>query len=137
MKVTARAEYASLAILELALRENSGQTQAREIAESRNIPLKFLEQILIQLRNAGLVKSVRGAAGGYLLARPPVEISLKDVVEAVEGEVSMVDTKLEDRTLRAVWGEIQNSFIESLASTSIQDIVNRKFRENQIMDFQI
>ncbi len=65
MKITARAEYASVAVLELALHFNSGQIQAKEIADRQNIPLKFLEQILIQLRNAGLVKSVRGAAGGY------------------------------------------------------------------------
>lgn len=137
MKITARAEYASLAVLELALRYNGTQVQAREIAEKQQIPLKFLEQIMIQLRNAGLVRSVRGALGGYLLARPPDEISLRDVVEAVEGELSIVDGKLEDKTLKAVWAEIQEEFLNRLASISIQSLVNRKMQENRVIDFQI
>jgi Rrf2 family protein len=137
MKITARAEYASLAILELALRFNSGQVQAKEIADRQQIPLKFLEQILIQLRNAGLVRSIRGASGGYLLARPPDEISLKDVVEAVEGELNIIDSKLDDRTLRTVWSEIQNDFLSRLAGVSIQQLLNRKLKESQILDFQI
>ena len=137
MKITARAEYASLAVLELALHYQSGHVQAREIAEKRHIPLKFLEQILIQLRNAGLVKSVRGAAGGYLLARAPDKISLKEVVEAVEGELNIVDAKLEDRTLLAVWSEIQEAFLGRLDAITVQNLVNRKMRENRVMDFQI
>jgi Rrf2 family transcriptional regulator, cysteine metabolism repressor len=137
MKITARAEYASVAVLELALNFNSGQIQAKEIADRQNIPLKFLEQILIQLRNTGLVKSVRGAAGGYLLAQPPDRISLKDVVEAVEGELNIVDEKLTDSTLRAVWAEIQEDFLSRLDSVSIQSLVTRKLRENQVPDFQI
>jgi Rrf2 family transcriptional regulator, cysteine metabolism repressor len=137
MKITARAEYASVAVLELALHFNSGQIQAKEIADRQNIPLKFLEQILIQLRNAGLVKSVRGAAGGYLLAQPPDRISLKNVVEAVEGELNIVDEKLTDPTLRAVWAEIQEDFLSRLDSVSIQSLVTRKLRENQVPDFQI
>jgi Rrf2 family transcriptional regulator, cysteine metabolism repressor len=137
MKITARAEYASVAVLELALHFNSGQIQAKEIADRQNIPLKFLEQILIQLRNSGLVKSVRGAAGGYLLAQPPDRISLKNVVEAVEGELNIVDEKLTDSTLRAVWAEIQEDFLSRLDSVSIQSLVTRKLRENQVPDFQI
>jgi Rrf2 family transcriptional regulator, cysteine metabolism repressor len=137
MKITARAEYASLAILELALRFNSGQVQAKEIADRQQIPLKFLEQILIQLRNAGLVRSVRGASGGYLLARSPEEISLKDVVEAVEGELNIIDSKLDDRTLRNVWTEIQEDFLTRLDAVSIQQLINRKLKERRVLDFQI
>lgn len=137
MKITARAEYASLAVLDLALHYNSGQVQAKEIADRQQIPLKFLEQILIQLRNAGLVRSIRGASGGYLLARPPDEISLKDVVEAVEGELNIIDSKLEDRTLKAVWAEIQQDFLSRLGTVTIRQLVNRKLQEKQVLDFQI
>ena len=84
MKITARTEYATLAVLELALREGASHIQAKEIAERQSIPLKFLEQILSQLRTAGVVRSVRGASGGYSLARAASKISLKDVVAAVE-----------------------------------------------------
>jgi Rrf2 family protein len=85
MKITARVEYAVLALFELALNSRERQVQAREISERQKIPLRFLEQIMIQLKKAQLVKSVRGAAGGYLLGRSPADITLRDVVEAVEG----------------------------------------------------
>jgi Rrf2 family cysteine metabolism transcriptional repressor len=137
MKITARAEYASLAVLDLALHYNSGQVQAKEIADRQQIPLKFLEQILIQLRNAGLVRSIRGASGGYLLARSPDEISLKDVVEAVEGELNIIDSKLDDRTLKAVWTEIQEDFLSRLGTVTIRQLVNRKLQEKRVLDFQI
>jgi Rrf2 family cysteine metabolism transcriptional repressor len=137
MKITARAEYASLAILELALSYNSGHIQAKEIAERKQIPPKFLEQILIQLRNAGLIQSLRGASGGYLLARPPEQITLREVVEAVEGELSIVDAKLEDKTLVKVWVEIQENFLKSLETITIQKLVTRKLKERGVLDFQI
>jgi len=137
MKITARAEYASLAILELALSYNSGHIQAKEIAERKQIPPKFLEQILIQLRNAGLIQSLRGASGGYLLARPPEQITLREVVEAVEGELNIVDAKLEDKTLVKVWAEIQENFLKSLEIITIQKLVTRKLKERGVLDFQI
>jgi Rrf2 family protein len=137
MKITARAEYASLAILELALNYNSGHIQAKEIAERRQIPPKFLEQILIQLRNSGLIQSLRGASGGYFLARPPEQITLREVVEAVEGELSIVDAKIDDKTLVRVWGEIQENFLKSLEKITVQKLVNRKLKERGILDFQI
>ena len=137
MKITARAEYASLAILELALNYNSGHIQAKEIAERKQIPPKFLEQILIQLRNAGLIQSLRGASGGYLLARPPDQITLREVVEAVEGELNIVDAKLEDRTLAKVWDGIQREFLRSLESITIQQLVSRNLKDRGILDFQI
>ncbi len=137
MKITARAEYASLAILELALSYNSGHIQAKEIAERKQIPPKFLEQILIQLRNAGLIQSLRGASGGYLLARSPEQITLREVVEAVEGELNIVDAKLEDKTLVKVWGEIQENFLRSLETITIQKLVTRKLKDRGVVDFQI
>jgi Rrf2 family protein len=137
MKITARAEYASLAILELALNSPSRHVQAREIAEKRDIPLKFLEQILGQLRNAGLVRSIRGVSGGYLLSRSPERISLKEVVEAVEGKLDMVGDKLGDRTLAAVWSELQDEFLKNLDHISIQSLLDRRMQEQQIEDYQI
>ena len=138
MRITARVAYASLAVLELALQPPSERIQAKQVAEKRQIPLKFLEQILIQLKNSGIVKSVRGASGGYLLAKSADDITLKDIVDAVEGGVRMLETELEgDRTLSAVWSEIEQEFMERLDSITIQSLVNRSFRENQILSFEI
>lgn len=86
MKLSAKAEYACLAVLELALRHDRPQpARLTEIAGSNGIPERFLVQILLQLKGAGLVTSVRGAAGGYRLAYEPREISVWDVVQTVEG----------------------------------------------------
>ena len=137
MKITARTEYATLAALELALREGSSHIQARKIAENQSIPLKFLEQILSQLRTAGLVRSVRGASGGYSLARSASEISLGDVVTAVEGDLGGTESGIEDRAALAVWQELQEEFLTRLASISLRDLVDRELKDRSIPNFQI
>lgn len=86
MKLSARTEYACLAMLQLAQDYDSGEpVQIRRIADEHGIPARFLVQILLQLKNAALVVSTRGASGGYRLARRPGEISLADVIDAMEG----------------------------------------------------
>ena len=137
MKITARTEYATLAVLELSLREGASHVQAKEIAEKQSIPLKFLEQILSQLRTAGVVKSVRGASGGYSLARAASEISLRDVVAAVEGDLRGTEPVIKDRTALAVWQELQEEFLSRLASISFRELVDRKLKESRIPNFQI
>ena len=137
MKITARTEYATLAVLELSLREGARHVQAKEIAEKQSIPLKFLEQILSQLRTAGVVKSVRGASGGYSLARAASEISLRDVVAAVEGDLRGTEPVIKDRTALAVWQELQEEFLSRLASISFRELVDRKLKESRIPNFQI
>jgi Rrf2 family protein len=86
MKLSAKTEYGCLAMLALAEEFDSGEpVQLRRIAEEHGIPPRFLVQILAQLKGAGLVASTRGAAGGYRLVRPPHEVTLCDVIEAIEG----------------------------------------------------
>src|SRR5262245_54133566 len=86
MKLSAKAEYACLAVLELALRHDRPEpARLAEIAGANAIPERFLVQILLQLKGAGFVSSVRGASGGYRLALEPREISLWDIVQCVEG----------------------------------------------------
>lgn len=138
MKITARADYAILAIFELALHPVSTRVQARELAGSQEIPLRFLEQILIQLKKAGMVESVRGAAGGYKLACPAREISLARILEAVEGDVTLLDSRVKPScVLYKVWQEIEQEFVEKLASITIEDLVRRKIREDQVLVYHI
>src|SRR6187455_699023 len=88
MLVSAKTEYACIAVLELAARHGSGEpVRIRDIAEAHGIPSRFLVQILLQLKSAGLVSSVRGAAGGYNLARDPEEITLLDVMTVVDAQL--------------------------------------------------
>src|SRR6185437_13331511 len=85
MRVTTRTRYAIRALYHLAFHRAGEAAQAKEIADAQRIPLRFLEQILQDLRRAGLVEARRGPRGGYVLARPPAEISLADVLRAVRG----------------------------------------------------
>ena len=87
MNLSAKSEYACLAMLELAKEYDSGEpVQLRRIAAEHGIPGRFLVQILLQLKGASLVASTRGAGGGYRLARSPQEITLADVIDAIEGD---------------------------------------------------
>ncbi len=88
MKISAKTEYACVAMLELASRYGSGEpVRIRKIAERHDVPPRFLVQILLQLKGAGLVKSTRGAAGGYHLVPSPDQVSLGEVMQVVEGAV--------------------------------------------------
>ena len=91
VKVSTRGDYASRALLSLALHHGDGPTSVRDIAERTGLPQPYLEQILLALKGAGLVRSKRGVAGGYILARPPAEITLAQIVSAVDGPIQAGD----------------------------------------------
>ena len=88
MRLTAKSEYGLLATIDLACHYGGGPVSAREIAERRSIPPRFLEQLFVSLRRAGLVAAVRGARGGFVLSRDPGEVTVLDVVEALEGPLA-------------------------------------------------
>src|SRR5213595_4243629 len=90
MRVSAKVDYAVRAGAELAAAAGTGPVKGDRIAQAQEIPLKFLENILLDLKHAGLVRSQRGSEGGYWLARPAEEISLADVIRAVEGPLANV-----------------------------------------------
>ena len=88
MKVSTRGDYAARALLSLALHGSERPTSVKEIAERTGLPQPYLEQILLAVKGAGLVRSKRGVGGGYVLARPPDEITLADIVAAVDGPLT-------------------------------------------------
>ena len=90
MRVSAKVDYAVRAGAELAVAVGTGPVKGERIAQAQDIPLKFLENILLDLKHAGLVQSQRGAEGGYWLAQPPEEIAVADVIRAVEGPIANV-----------------------------------------------
>jgi Rrf2 family protein len=119
MKVSAKAEYACLAALALArIGPDDPPLRIREIAEAHAIPERYLVQILLQLKAAGLVLSTRGAAGGYRLARPPERISVAAVLEAIDGPDRLRDSDgPAARALAAVWrsvGDAQQAVLERM-----------------------
>ena len=93
MKVSTRGDYAARALLSLALHESDRPTSVKEIAERTNLPQPYLEQILLAVKGAGLVRSKRGVGGGYVLARPPSEITLAEILAAVDGPLVTADRR--------------------------------------------
>src|SRR4051812_30203910 len=90
MRISAKADYAVRAALELAAARDGDPVKGEKLAEAQDIPLQFLEHILLELKHAGIVQARRGARGGYWLAQPPEDVSVADVIRAVEGPLANI-----------------------------------------------
>ncbi len=133
MKVSTRGDYASRALLSLALHDEAGPTSVRDIAERTGLPQPYLEQILLALKGAGLVRSKRGVGGGYVLARPPAEITLGQIVSAVDGPIVAGDFGEPHQNgacdhegqcvLLAVWADVGQRMRQHLDSFTLADMV--------------
>ena len=129
MRVSAKADYALRAAIELAA-AGDGPVKGERIAQAQEIPLKFLENILLELRHAGIVRSQRGVEGGYWLARPAEEVSLAEVIRAVEGPIANVrgvgpqDVEYGGAAgrLREVWIAVRASLRSVLEETTVADL---------------
>ena len=132
MRVSAKADYAVRAAAELAASDGNRPLKREEISAAQAIPSKFLETIMLELKHAGVVKSTRGSGGGYSLARPAAEISVADVIRAVDGplanvrgeRVESVEYAGAAQSLRDVWVAVRASLRRVLESTSLQDLVD-------------
>jgi Rrf2 family protein len=131
MKVSAKAEYACLAMLALAQqRGDASPLRIREISQSHGIPERYLVQILLQLKSAGLVASTRGAAGGYRLTRPAAAIVLSEVLSAIDGPEN-ANRQIPPRNrpaaqiLDAVWDKVRRAEREVLERTTIAELVEQ------------
>src|SRR5262245_33007520 len=129
MKITARGEYGSRAMIELAALWGRGLVPLSAIAAKQDIPRKYLEQVIAELRHAGLVEAGRGAHGGYQLARNPAEITLLDVVQVLEGPISLMECQRSEDDccglyggcgLRDTWSEVEAAARHVLKSTTLK-----------------
>lgn len=133
MRISARTEYAAIAALELArCRAAADPVRLRSISEGQGVPEKFLVQILLQLKAAGLVTSTRGAAGGYRLARPPEAITLADIRGAIEGDgdAAPATAELAGRSraaaaLASAWDDAARAETDALRGVSLADLLDR------------
>ena len=131
MKRSAKLDYACRALLELALHwPNPVPLQVNTISERQNIPLKFLTQILINLKQFGLVNSIRGKKGGYLLTKPPVEINLGELIRhfnelSSEGESPAAKAKREN-AFDTIWREVDESVWKMLVNINLENIGQRE-----------
>ena len=146
MRVTTWTEYSLIISIHLAKRgrAGSGPVAARELADSERLPADYVEQILLRLRRAGLVESVRGAKGGYFLARDPGSISVRDVMSASERQTFEVncDSHPVDAercspgstcSIRPVWHALQQRVDELLASISLADLMKQEAQVQELV----
>jgi Rrf2 family protein len=137
MKLSKRSEYGLRALLDLAAHSDQGPLRLKDLAGRNNIPIKFLEQIFLTLRNAGVVRSQVGARGGYTLGRPAEEITLGEVIRALDGTIAPVGcvsviayepcTCADERTcaLRAAMKQVRDAIVAVVDHTSLADAVTR------------
>jgi Rrf2 family iron-sulfur cluster assembly transcriptional regulator len=136
MRVSTRGDYASRALLSLALHtQDIGPTSVKDLADRTGLPQPYLEQILLALKGAGIVTSKRGVGGGYILAKPFNQITLGDIVSAVDGPISAGDFGRPHENgacehegqcvLLEVWDEVGKHMKEHLSTFTIQDMVDR------------
>lgn len=134
MRFSAKGEYGVRAIIDIALFSKKSPVQVKEIAGRQGIPERFLEQVMAALKRAGLVESIRGVQGGYLLAQSSRDISLTDVIEAIEGPLEVMGCTSEKNirckekdmcALKDVWQEVQLTITEALDSITLEDLCNR------------
>lgn len=136
MKISQKGLYALQALMMLSRRYNQGAIRIRDIAYEAGLPEKFLELILLELKNARIVESVRGAKGGYQLRRPPSEIRLSEIIRLVDGPLApfgdaeqlrvLIDGDSLHRPLYQVFLDVRNAAVRILDNTSLADIVSGK-----------
>lgn len=130
MRISAKADYAVRAALELAASPDGKPVKGTKLAEAQDIPLQFLEHILLDLKHAGLVKTKRGARGGYWLAEPAAQVTVADVIRAVEGPLANIQDLSPEEThyegpaekLRDVWIAIRQNLREVLEHVTLEEL---------------
>ena len=131
MKLSTRARYGSRLMLELGLYYGKGPVFLKDIAKREEISEKYLSQIIIPLKAAGLVESIRGAHGGYVLSRDPKQITMKDIVETLEGSLDLVGCVRRPKmcgrvslcVTRNLWRKVSDNISQALASVTLEDLV--------------
>ena len=144
MKLSTRTRYGLRAILELAENYGKGPLQLKAIAEHQEISAKYLEQLMAVLKSTGIIRSVRGPSGGYVLAKSPKEIKVSDCFNCLEGPVitsECVDnsdycSRTVDCVARGLWVEVQDAIMTVLKSKTLQNLVDRA-RENKVSYYHI
>ena len=134
MKISTRGRYGTRMMLDLAAHHDQGPTPLREIAKRQDLSVKYLEQLIIPLKAAGYIRSVRGARGGYTLARKPDKINVGQIIQVLEGGLSLVDCVEDARVCerekncptRDIWLRMSERLMEELSSLTLSDVLDGK-----------
>lgn len=135
MKLSTKGRYGLRAMIEIASRQGEGPVTTHAIAEHQGLSERYLEQLLIPLKQAGLVKSIRGAQGGYVLNQNAARITAGDVIRVLEGPIAPVDcinekfpeecTRADQCVTREIWSRVRDAISEILDSYTLQDLVDK------------
>ncbi len=138
MRLSTKGEYASRAMLEISLHHPHRPLHIREIASAQDIPVRFLEQILLLLKRAGYLRSKKGPNGGYYLAKEPSAISVAEVIRVMDGPLAPIDCvsvtahevcpRESSCGLRWLWKEVRDSVAEILEKTTFKDLAERTIK---------
>jgi Rrf2 family protein len=145
VKLSTRGRYSARIMLELALHFGNGPVLLKEIAKNQEISSGYLEHIMPPLKAAGLVRSSRGAHGGYTLARRPSEITLGEVVRVVEGSMALVECVVAPQicsrsdlcVTRDVWGRVSEKIAEVLNAITLEEMVDRQKEKPRVLMYEI
>ncbi len=139
MRLSTKGRYGTRALLEIALHEGNSPIQLKDVAEKQEISLPYLEQLMRPLVGGGYVRSTTGPRGGVSLAKDPSDIRMIDVIQLLEGSISLVscvdDPDVCDRSsscvTRDLWGELKDAMSDVLGSRTLQDLINRKKEKDE------
>ena len=141
MRISARCDYACKALLELSLHwPSKDPLQIHTISEKQAIPMRYLVQILIQLKRMGMVLSVRGKEGGYALLLPPNRISLGEVIRKMEGHILPLADSINKKNgsiFATIWEELEGTIAKVLDRISFEDVCNKERGANRTIIYQI
>src|SRR4030043_2208246 len=146
MRITYRGDYALKTILDLVLYSQNGPVTIHELAKRADIPVKFLEQILLDLKRGGFVESRRGKVGGYLLAKPPSQIKLGEVIRFVDGQIepiACVDKRykgcrqINQCAFRDIWRKIAESTSRIIDNITFEDLVKKNKNLSSAFSYEI
>lgn len=133
MKISTKGRYGLMLLVDLAQQGTETPISLKSVAERQNLSEHYLEQLIAPLRNGGFVKSIRGAYGGYVLARSPQEIGIKDVIFTLEGPITIVDDDIDDG-LDFLWTRLREAITDVLSAITLQDLLDiRGQHENGYM----
>lgn len=146
MRVTYKGDYALKTVLDLALHYGNGVVTIHDLAKRLDIPIKFLEQVLLDLKRGGFVESRRGKVGGYLLARPPSRIKFGEVIRFVDGPlepIACVEKKYASCNdiyrcvFRKIWQEVSAATTSIIDNITFEDLANQARRKKETVTYQI
>lgn len=125
MKISTKGRYGLTIMIELAKKHGEGPTSLKSIAQTNDLSEHYLEQLIAPLRNAGLVKSIRGAYGGYILGKEPTKITAGDIIRVLEGPISPVEgIEDEEPAKRELWMRIRDAVKDVLDNTTLEDLAS-------------